>query len=111
MGIAMAGYRNAEALYKNMGNGTFVDVTSAAGIIPRANGKGLGWGDYNNDGLLDLYVARGHTTSGGAAGGSLYRNHGDVTFTDVTAAAGLSTTASEGAAVEGDGDNERIVDL
>ena len=111
MDIAMTGDGNAEALYKNMGNGTFVDVTSAAGIIPRANGKGLAWGDYDNDGLLDLYVARGHTSMGGTAGGSLYRNNGDGTFTDVTTAAGLSSTANEWAAVWGDYDNDGFLDL
>ena len=46
-------------LYRNQGDGTFVDVTAAAGLNPQNHCQGLAWGDYNNDGLLDLYVARG----------------------------------------------------
>jgi hypothetical protein len=99
-----------DALYKNLGNGTFADVTDAAQIVRDAYGHGVAWGDYNNDGLLDFYVAR----VGGKSQvpqGRLYRNNGDGTFTDVTAEAGLSSTANTYCAAWGDYDNDGLLDL
>jgi len=107
MDVAFSGERNA--LYRNNG-GTFGDVTAAAGMTTSRNSTGIAWGDYNNDGLLDLYIARG-TTGSGSLGNTLYRNNGDGTFTDVTAEAGLVTTANTWAAVWGDYDNDGFLDL
>src|SRR5258708_6968595 len=65
--------------------------------IVEVNGSGLCWLDYNNDGLLDLYVVNGGTMEDleaekrggrGAHHNYLYRNNGDGTFTDVTEQAG-----------------------
>ena len=65
-------------LYRNSSDGTFIDVTSIAGVSNAGNyGLGVACGDYNNDGNPDLYV-----TNFGA--NILYRNNGDGTFTDVT---------------------------
>ena len=58
--VAITGDGDTEALYRNLGDGTYADVTSNAGLVSRDNGKGMAWGDYNNDGLLDLCIARGH---------------------------------------------------
>ncbi|MBS3740637.1 MAG: CRTAC1 family protein [Candidatus Cloacimonetes bacterium] len=48
-------------LFKNLGNGKFRDVTTEMNIIPPLNqnqaGRGVAWGDYNNDGFLDIYVS------------------------------------------------------
>ncbi len=65
-------------LYRNNGDGTFVDVTAAAGL-QQDQGYGMGCisADYDNDGDTDLYL-----TNFGA--NQLYRNNGDGTFTDVT---------------------------
>jgi hypothetical protein len=66
-------------LYRNNGNGTFTDVTSAAGL------RGRGWAgdvavfDYDEDGFMDLFVPSMFGP------GQLYRNSGHGTFTDVTA--------------------------
>jgi hypothetical protein len=111
MDLAITGDRDAEALYRNQGDGTFVDVTASAGLIPRANGKGIAWGDYNNDGFVDLYIARGAESPHGTFADTLYRNNGDGTFTDVTAAAGITDTANTWAAVWGDYDNDGFLDL
>lgn len=72
-------------LYRNMGDGTFTDVSEAAGIPALgANGNGV-WGDYDNDGCLDLFVFAESMT----ADDRLLHNECDGTFTDATAAAGI----------------------
>jgi hypothetical protein len=70
-------------LFKNNRDGTFIDITAKSGITRSGWGQGCCVGDYDNDGLDDLFV----TYYGQPA---LYRNHGDGTFTDVTAKAGLT---------------------
>lgn len=73
----------ASALYRNNSDGTFTDITTAAGVGNRGNyGQGAICADYDNDGYVDLYV-----TNFGA--NVLYRNNGDSTFTDATAYAGV----------------------
>ena len=110
MDIAFSGCCKTEELYRNQGDGTFVDVTTAAGLNPRKPCQGLAWGDYNNDGLLDLYVTRGNQ-GGGPFQNTLYRNNGDGTFTDLTAEAGVVGGPNNWAAVWGDYDNDGFLDL
>jgi len=69
-------------LYHNNRDGTFRDVTAAAGLTRSGWGQGVCIGDYDNDGWDDLFV----TYWGQNA---LYHNNGDGTFTDVTERAGL----------------------
>ncbi len=76
-------------LYKNNRDGTFTDVTAAAGLLRTGWGQGVCVGDYDNDGNDDLYV----TYWGDCA---LYHNNGDGTFTDVAAKAGVSTRTASG---------------
>ncbi|MCH2065178.1 MAG: CRTAC1 family protein [Roseibacillus sp.] len=64
-------------LFQNNGNGTFVDVGARAGVQNGRFTKGVTWGDYDNDGDPDLYVANLMSPN------RLYRNNGDGTFTDV----------------------------
>jgi hypothetical protein len=66
-----------DKLYRNNGDGSFTDVTRAAGVETPGFGMGAFWGDYDNDGCLDLYV-----TNYGKS--RLYRNNCDGTFDDVT---------------------------
>jgi len=109
-------YLDCGVLYHNNGNGTFTDVTERAGVVnPRRWGTSAAFGDYDNDGHLDLYVAnyveldldhlpefgsgplcryRGIPVSCGPRGltGSrdrLYHNNGDGTFTDVSEKLGI----------------------
>jgi hypothetical protein len=70
-------------LYRNNGDGTFTDVTTAAGVEGAGFGIGVAVADYDNDGWEDLFIA-------GVDRNILYRNRGDGTFEDVTARAGLN---------------------
>ena len=111
MDVVMGGNGASEALYHNNGDGTFTDVTDVAGLAVGVNTQGLAWGDYNNDGLLDLYISRGTTSGNGALGNTLYRNNGDGTFTDVTNQARVNDGTNTWAAVWGDYDNDGFLDL
>ena len=76
--------------FHNDGNGHFSDRTAEAGLAGLMAGSNIEQTDYNNDGLLDLWVMRGSWTGkSGRIPPSLLRNNGDGTFTDVTEEAGL----------------------
>jgi hypothetical protein len=69
-------------LYRNNRNGTFADVTRAAGLDVELYGMGVAVGDYDNDGFPDIFIS--------CVGQSrLFHNNGDGKFADVTRAAGL----------------------
>jgi len=94
------------ALYRNVGDGSFVDVTAKAGVaIGNRVSVGATFADYDNDGWADLFVT---TTRGGNV---LFHNRGDGTFEDVTAAAGLSHVGHSQTAVFFDYDNDGYLDL
>ena len=111
MDVAFSGNGTAEALYHNNRDGTFTDVTTAAGLTPAVNSQGLAWGDYNNDGLIDLYVPHGNSSGNGNQRNVLYRNNGDGTFIEVAQAAGADDFTDTWAAVWGDYDNDGFLDL
>ena len=79
------------ALYRN-DDGIFTDVASAVGLADTEQTRSVGWGDYNSDGHLDLYVgfSGGSQTGLSLIGNRLYRNDGDGQhFTNVTESVGL----------------------
>jgi hypothetical protein len=73
----------AAQLFQNNGEGTFRDVAAAAGVLNLLPSKGVGWGDYDDDGDPDLYVSN-------IGPNRLYRNLGDGTFVDATMEAGVA---------------------
>jgi len=125
---------NRNQLFHNNGDGTFSDVTEKAGVTGTVPGIGkawavaAGWFDYNNDGLLDLlvvnYLNYDLKTAAACSVGKLptycspndfqgtpnilYRNNGDGTFTDVSAASHIGQYVGKGMGVafadyDGDG--------
>jgi tetratricopeptide (TPR) repeat protein len=76
--------RNHGRLYRNNGDGTFIDVAERAGVRNDRYAKGCAWGDYDGDNDLDLYISN----FGGEE--RLYRNDGDGTFTDVARELGVT---------------------
>ena len=92
------------ALYRNNGDGTFVEVTAKAGVKDSGYGMGVAVADFDNDGWSDIYVTRfGRNT--------LYRNRGDGTFADVTESAGVAVNAWSTSAAFFDMDNDGDLDL
>src|SRR5262245_22494265 len=93
------------ALYRNLGNMHFADVTSEAGVGPAGYGLGVTAGDYDNDGFQDLYVSNFGPKV-------LYRNQGNGTFANVTQDAGVADGDQVGAGVNFvDIDNDGHLDL
>lgn len=94
-------------LYRQNKDGSFTDVTEAAGLSHAGNGNygmGVAIGDYDNDGYPDIYVTNyGKNT--------LYHNNGDGTFTDVTAKAGVAAGGWSESAGWLDYDNDGYLDL
>ncbi len=86
--LYVANYENAgmtgyypDFLWRNNGDGTFTDATGSANIqdsgMNAKPGRGVAWGDYNNDGWLDAYISNYRITAN-----YLWKNNGDGTFTD-----------------------------
>ncbi|HEY8151644.1 MAG TPA: CRTAC1 family protein [Vicinamibacteria bacterium] len=97
-------------LYRSRGNGTFQDVSEAAGILGQLGGLNVVQTDYNNDGRLDIYVMRGGWEV--PMRNSLLRNDGNGAFTDVTREAGLLSGAhATHSAAWADFDNDGWLDV
>ncbi len=92
------------ALYHNNRDGTFTDVTERSGATGNAYGMGVAVGDYDGDGLPDLYVTQYPRNV-------LYHNNGNGTFTDVTEKAGVAAPGWTTSAVWFDYDNDGRLDL
>lgn len=103
---ALAGKERAPraALYRNLGNWKFEDVTDKAGVANERWGMGVAVGDYDNDGRADMYVSNYGTSR-------LYRNNGDGTFTDVADKLGVARKGWSTGATFGDYDRDGRLDL
>jgi len=103
---AMRGKEKAPraALYRNLGNWKFEDVTDKAGVANERWGFSVAVGDYNNDGRADMFV-------GNFGVSRLYRNNGDGTFTDVAEKSGVARKGWSTGASWGDYDGDGRLDL
>ena len=103
--------RHPNSLLRNNGDGTFTDVTFAAGLGDvHYPSQTASWGDYDNDGDLDLYVGN-ETSRALVAPNQLFRNNGDRTFTDVAASAGVMNHRYAKAVIWGDYNGDGLPDL
>ena len=92
------------ALYHNLGNWKFEDVTEKAGVANDRWGFGVAVGDYDNDGRPDLYVSNFGVSR-------LYHNNGNGTFTDVAEKLGVARKGWSTGATWGDYDGDGRLDL
>ncbi|HKQ40297.1 MAG TPA: FG-GAP-like repeat-containing protein [Verrucomicrobiae bacterium] len=100
------------ALYRNLGNGHFIDITRKAGLEGVTGGLNIMQADYNNDGYMDVYVVRGAWLGEmGLIPDSLLRNNGDGTFDDVTEETGLLSMHPALSATWFDANNDGWIDL
>ena len=102
------GFVGKNRLYDNRG-GIFAEVASNVGIDDMAPAFGATWGDYDNDGDLDLYVAKGG--NGVVVANSLYKNNGDGTFIHEEEQAAVADTGFSTHAAWGDYDRDGLLDL
>jgi enediyne biosynthesis protein E4 len=108
-GSTSAALRGSEAaptaaLFRNNGDGTFADVTAAAGVANGRWGQGVCAGDFDNDGRADLYV-----TNFGR--NRLFRNTGQGSFEDVAERAGVGVDGWSTGCAFGDYDGDGRLDL
>ena len=93
--LFMCNHWRKPSLYRNRGDGTFEDWSQQVGLHPAGDTHGACWGDYDNDGDLDLYQCLGSPYAGKS--NRLYRwDAPAAAFTDVAAAAGLTDPAGRG---------------
>lgn len=82
-----------DRVWRNDGNNTFTDVTTATGITNPSPTVTPIWLDYDHDGRLDLFISNGRTESNGTEvyfRDAMWHNEGDGSFTDVTTASGIA---------------------
>jgi len=95
-----------DCFYRNEGSGVFTKVTQGAWVTDTGYGVGAAWGDYNNDGLVDLYVA-----NSGNQNNYLYRNNGDGTMTKITQGPPVTSGGNSHGCAWSDYDGDGDVDL
>ncbi|MFQ5629505.1 MAG: FG-GAP repeat domain-containing protein, partial [bacterium] len=85
---------------------TFTDIGATAGVNSGSKSNGVAFGDYNNDGFVDIFVCRSRGSSG-----LLFKNKGDNTFANATVEAGLADLIDMAMPLWADFDNDGDQDL
>lgn len=102
-------------LYKNLGNGTFQDVTREVGLDRVFMPMGANFGDIDNDGFLDIYLGTGNPSYAALVPNVLLRNREGRSFVDVTASSGTGELhKGHGIAfadLDNDGDEEIVAEI
>ena len=98
------------SLLKNNGDGTFTDVTISTNIYSEHPTQTASWGDFNNDGWLDLFIGN-ESAEGFNHISELYQNNGDGTFSDVAQAHNINAIGFIKAVIWGDINNDGFLDL
>jgi hypothetical protein len=102
-------------LYRNLGDGTFRDVTQQVGLDKVFMPMGANFGDLDNDGFLDIYLGMGTPSFGSIAPHVLLRNQEGRSFADVTAASGTGELhKGHGIAfvdLDSDGDEDIVAEI
>jgi hypothetical protein len=105
-----APYKNV--LYRNNGDATFTKITNSVLTSTVDDSLACAWGDYNNDGYLDVFLANGFSTHGP---NSLYKNNGDGTFAKILEGSMVSGSVNpsgwSSSCAWGDFDNDGYLDL
>jgi hypothetical protein len=109
-------YGQNNFLYHNNGDGTFAPVTNSIVTVDGGTSVGCAWGDYDNDGWLDLFVANlGPVSPNGGSiapeNNFLYHNNGDGTFTKVTSGRLVNDLGYSTGCAWADYDNDGFLDL
>ena len=97
-------------LFKNLGDGTYQDIGESAGLHALGNSYGAGFGDYDNDGDPDIFIA----TCSFVAERSiklLFRNNGDDTFTNVNVQASVNDSLASWGSIWLDYNNDGRMDI
>lgn len=102
--------RFPNSLLRNNGDGTFTDVTEAAGLLSYHPTQTAVWWDYNGDGWLDLFVGN-ESPDDRADACELFRNNGNGTFTECAAQQGIAMAAFVKAVVSADYNGDGRPDL
>ncbi|MFK5878135.1 MAG: FG-GAP-like repeat-containing protein [Flavobacteriaceae bacterium] len=94
--LFVVSHSGSNKLYQNDGSFTFTDVTFPANFdIGTQYAFGASWGDYNNDGYLDVFITyRDESEPADLYFNTLYKNKGDGTFEDVSLSAALDVTTN-----------------
>jgi len=94
------------SLYQNNGDGSFTKVTSGAIVNDGGSSVGASWGDYDNDGDVDLFVSNDLNENE-----FLYSNNGNGTFTKITTGEIVTSGGRSNGSVWGDYDRDGDIDL
>src|SRR5205085_1512247 len=104
--LVVGNYRgNRNLLYHNEGEGRFTSITNSPIVSAAADSSFCAWGDYDNDGYFDLFIAAHQTNN------ALYHNNGNGTFTKVTNSIVMTDYTHSFGGAWGDYDNDGFLDL